>query len=209
MNEQTIIAILLAIPLAAMIVPSIGFWWGYRDGNKVEKAERKADYKKPFFYLLVGGVLCMWLAWVGSIVLLFCNQYYRILGALTCVTSFDTALRVAGFLIFYPGAVIYNLNIIFAGKYLRPAPSGVPRSHHLVQNGPFAIVRHPLYVSYILILVGLSLVLLTYWLLLPALAVIGGIYPTAKAEETMLIEQFGDKYRQYQQRVGMFFPRLF
>jgi len=70
-------------------------------------------------------------------------------------------------------------------------------------------VRHPYYVSYVLIPVGLSLALLTWWPLIPALCVTIGIYPTAKAEEEMLIERFGEEYIEYQRKVGMFFPRLF
>jgi protein-S-isoprenylcysteine O-methyltransferase Ste14 len=45
--------------------------------------------------------------------------------------------------------------------------------------------------------------------LIPALCVVIGIYPTAKAEEEMLIERFGEEYIEYQRKVGMFFPRLF
>jgi protein-S-isoprenylcysteine O-methyltransferase Ste14 len=100
------------------------------------------------------------------------------------------------------------LNIIVAGKYLRPAPSGTLESHKLVQKGPFRIIRHPLYVSYIFILAGLSMVLLTFWLLIPTLFLIIGIYPTAKAEEEILIEQFGEEYINYKRNVGMFFPKI-
>ena len=35
-----------------------------------------------------------------------------------------------------------------------------------------------------------------------------GIYPTAKAEEQTLIEQFGEEYIKYKQKVGMFFPKF-
>lgn len=31
---------------------------------------------------------------------------------------------------------------------------------------------------------------------------------TAKAEEEILIEQFGEEYIEYQREVGMFFPKL-
>jgi protein-S-isoprenylcysteine O-methyltransferase Ste14 len=209
MNGQTITAIMLVIPLAVMVVPTIRYWRDYRKDSQAEKAVQKLNYNKPFYYLLAGGFFCMWLAWVGGIILLFSNLYDRVLGALTYTTSSDTVIRAIGFLIFYLGAATCNLAIIFAGKYLRPSHSGVLRNHQLVQNGPFAVLRHPLYVSYILILVGLSFILLTYWLLLPSLAVAVGIYPTAKTEEEMLIRQVGDEYRQYQQRVGMLFPRLF
>jgi protein-S-isoprenylcysteine O-methyltransferase Ste14 len=58
----------------------------------------------------------------------------------------------------------------------------------------------------------LSLVGLCYfciWPLIPALCVIVGMYPTAKTEEKVLIERFGEEYIEYQRKVGMFFPRLF
>ena len=94
------------------------------------------------------------------------------------------------------------------GKYLRPAPSGTLENHKLIQKGPFAVIRHPLYVSYMLITAGLGLVLLSYWLLIPTLLILVGIYPTARAEEAVLMEQFGDEYIRYKQRVGMFFPKF-
>ena len=208
MSGQIVIAIALVIPLAVMIIPSISYWRDYRKGRRIEKAVQKPNYNKPFFYMLVGGVFCMWLAWVGGIISLFGNIYDHVLGGLAYATSSDTVIRVIGFIVFYTGALVYNLNIIYAGKNLRPAPSGLSQNHKLVQNGPFAVIRHPLYVSYILILIGLSLVLHLYWLLIPALAVVIGIYPTARTEEEMLIRQFGDEYRKYQQKVGMLFPKL-
>jgi protein-S-isoprenylcysteine O-methyltransferase Ste14 len=56
----------------------------------------------------------------------------------------------------------------------------------------------------------LKIGLLNAWLpLIPALCVIVGMYPTAKTEEKVLIERFGEEYIEYQRKVGMFFPRLF
>ena len=79
----------------------------------------------------------------------------------------------------------------------------------MIQTGPLGIVRHPYYVSYVLILVGLSLALLTWWPLIPALCIMIGMYPTARTEEKMLIEQLEEEYIEYRRKVGMFFPRLF
>ena len=191
-----------------MIIPSIIFWLEFRDSKKSGDVGKKADYKKLFFYLLAAGVLFMWVSWVGGIIFLFLNKFYSIFGFLTFSTHFEIAIQVIGLIIFYIGAITYNLNIIVAGKYLRPAPSGTLGSHKLVQKGPFRIIRHPLYVSYILILAGLSLILHIYWLLIPTLCIMIGIYPTAKAEEETLIEQFGEEYINYKRNVGMFFPKV-
>jgi protein-S-isoprenylcysteine O-methyltransferase Ste14 len=155
------------------------------------------------------GYFCIWPFWIGGMVFLFLNKYYSVFGLPTFASSLVLAIQVVGFLVFYAGAMLLNWAIFVAGKYLRPSTAGVYEEHKLIQTGPLAIVRHPYYVSYVLILVGLSLALLTYWPLIPALCVVIGIYPTARTEEEMLIGQFGEEYIAYQRKVGMFFPKLF
>ena len=208
MINQIITAILLSIPLIVMIIPSIKYWSKFKKEKESGKTGKKTKYNKVFFYLFVSGVLCMWVSWVGAIIFLFLNKFYSFFGFMTFSSSYETAIQIAGLIIFYIGAVTYNLNIIVAGKYLRPALSGTLEEHKLIQEGPFAVIRHPLYVSYIFILAGLSLILLSYWLLIPTLCMIIGIYPTSKAEEETLIEQFGEEYTEYKRKVGMFFPKL-
>lgn len=208
MISQIVTAVLLSIPLITMLIPSINFWLEFKNSKRSRRVSKKANYKKLFFYLLAAGVLCMWVCWIGGIIFLSLNKLYNIFGFLTFSSHFEIAVQIVGFFIFYVGAITYNLNIIFAGRNLRPAQSGIIEEHKLIKNGPFGIIRHPLYVSYILILAGLSLILLSYWLLIPTLFIIIGIYPTAKAEENNLIEQFGEEYIEYKQKVGMFFPKL-
>ena len=146
--------------------------------------------------------------WIGGIIFLFLNKYHSIFGFLTFSNPYGLVIQIVGLFIFYIGAITYNLNIIIVGKYLLPAPSGLLDNHKFIQKGPFGIIRHPLYVSYIFILLGLSLTFLTYWILMPAFFVIIGIYSTSKAEEELLIEQFGEEYREYEKKVGMFFPKI-
>ena len=208
MTTQNISAILLSVPIITMLIPGINFWLEFRNSRKTGRVSKKANYKKLFFYLLVAGVLCMWVSWIGGIIFLFLNKFYSIFGFLTFLTNYDLTIQIIGLIIFYAGAITYNLNIIFAGKNLCPVQFGITEDHKLIQNGPFGIIRHPLYVSYILILAGLSLTFLIYWILVPALFIIIGIYPTAKAEEETLIEQFGEEYIEYKRKVGMFFPKF-
>jgi protein-S-isoprenylcysteine O-methyltransferase Ste14 len=117
-------------------------------------------------------------------------------------------VQIVGLVVLYAGSLFFAWTIDLAGKYLRPSTSGVHADHRLVQHGPLGIVRHPYYVSYVLMLVGLSLTLATLGPLLLALCVIIGMGPTAKAEEEQLAAFFGQEYAQYQQRVGRFSPRL-
>jgi protein-S-isoprenylcysteine O-methyltransferase Ste14 len=206
---QTIAAILLAIPLVAIAVISVPYWIKFKDRSKRGTAKQEIPYNKLFLSLVGLGYFCIWPFWIGGMVFLFLNKYYTVFGFLTFSSPSALAVQVIGFLVFYAGAALLNWALFFAGKYLRPSIAGVYEGHKLIQTGPLAIVRHPYYVSYVLILVGLSLTLLTCWPLIPALCIVIGIYPTARTEEEMLIGQFGEEYIAYQRKVGMFFPRLF
>jgi protein-S-isoprenylcysteine O-methyltransferase Ste14 len=137
------------------------------------------------------------------------NRHYAVLDFLTSPFLMASSVQIMGLVVLYVGSLFFAWALGFAGKYLRPSTSGVYANHRLVQDGPLGVVRHPYYVSYVLILVGLSLTLATLWPLLLALCVVIGMGPTAKAEEEQLTALFGEDYQQYQQRVGRFFPKLF
>lgn len=207
MLNRYLIASFLILPLVVMIIPSIKYWSDYRAEKRKKDRRKKADYNKAFFLLFVSGVLCMWISWIGGIVLLLSNRFYESLEAAITFTGKDLAIQIAGLSVFCLGTFLYNLTLFTARKYIQPAPSGTLSEHKVISNGSFRIVRHPLYISYFLIMLGLSLAFLIYWLIIPVLLIGIGIYPMAKAEEKVLMVQFGDDYRKYREKVGMLFPR--
>jgi len=208
MINQTTIAILLSIPALVIMIISISYWSEFIKEKKRGSGE-KIKYKKIFLFLVGTGFFFMWISWITGIVFLFLNKFYTIYDSLMFSFPYETTIQIIGLVIFYIGASMYALTIAYTGKYLLPSISGLSKNHKLITSGPFRIVRHPLYVSYVLTLVGLSLTFLIYWILIPAFCVIIGIYPTAKAEEEILIKQFEEEYIKYKQKVGMFFPKLF
>lgn len=78
----------------------------------------------------------------------------------------------------------------------------------LVTTGVYGIVRHPLYASLMLMLLGGSLIYLNY---LSALLTLGVFIPfmhhRARLEEVLLAGQFKN-YSEYKRKTGMFFPKL-
>jgi protein-S-isoprenylcysteine O-methyltransferase Ste14 len=82
----------------------------------------------------------------------------------------------------------------------------IKRDHELIRNGPYAWVRHPIYASFFLALLGTAI----------AFAEIGGLVATGLAllafwmkwslEERFMIEQFGAQYAQYKQNVKALIP---
>jgi len=74
----------------------------------------------------------------------------------------------------------------------------------LITRGSYAIVRHPLYLSGILILI--TNMRMTQLDLLATLLISGYFVIGAFIEEKRLISVFGEKYRNYKQQVSMFIP---
>ncbi|MDD5070673.1 MAG: isoprenylcysteine carboxylmethyltransferase family protein [Candidatus Omnitrophica bacterium] len=82
------------------------------------------------------------------------------------------------------------------------------QNHSLVKSGFFAMVRHPLYSSLMLMFYGASLVYLNFFAFLAnGFIFIPFMYYRAKQEEKLLIERFPE-YSEYRRNTGMFFPKL-
>lgn len=81
------------------------------------------------------------------------------------------------------------------------------QEHTLVVSGPYRLVRHPYYVTTLLLVIAAFL--------LSANGLIGGLgllvfvllAIRTPIEERKLIERFGDDYRDYIKHTGRFFPR--
>ena len=74
------------------------------------------------------------------------------------------------------------------------------RGQTVIDTGPYAIVRHPGYIFGSLLAVSMALVLGSWWALLPAALVIGGLVPRTLFEERTLRAELPG-YTEYTQRV--------
>jgi protein-S-isoprenylcysteine O-methyltransferase Ste14 len=202
-------AVLLSLPLLVVLFVSISYWITYGKQEKHGSGKQYIGYNKLFLTLVAIGYFGIWVFWLSGIVLQFLDCYYTVLGLLTCSFLMTPFVQIVGLVVLYVGSLFFAWAIGSAGKSLRPSTSGVHADHRLVRDGPLGIVRHPYYVSYVVILVGLGLTLATLWPLLLALCVVIGMGPMADAEEKQLAALFGEEYQQYQRRVGRFFPKLF
>lgn len=71
----------------------------------------------------------------------------------------------------------------------------------LVENGIYAIARHPHYLSWILVSVGIILLSQHWVVAILGVAAAVSIYMLARQDETALVERFGDDYTRYMERV--------
>jgi protein-S-isoprenylcysteine O-methyltransferase Ste14 len=77
-----------------------------------------------------------------------------------------------------------------------------------VTSGPYHYVRTPSYLGAFTFIVALALVAANWLILLPALAIITLIYRQIGREEAMLIDRFGDEYREYMKRTPRIIPKF-
>lgn len=81
-------------------------------------------------------------------------------------------------------------------------------NHTLVTSGPYRFVRHPFYVSALLLIIGTTLLTTNAVVGLAGMSTFCLLALRCRCEEAMLIERFGEDYRDYMARTGRFFPRL-
>jgi protein-S-isoprenylcysteine O-methyltransferase Ste14 len=86
----------------------------------------------------------------------------------------------------------------------------VVEGHKLITDGPYSLVRNPIYTGMFGMLVATGLALSFWWALLAAVAIfLVGNRIRISAEEKLLRESFSEEFDAYARRVPAFLPRLF
>jgi protein-S-isoprenylcysteine O-methyltransferase Ste14 len=81
--------------------------------------------------------------------------------------------------------------------------------HRLIESGPYAFVRHPIYTGLIIALLATAAIEATLLALLGALLIILGLWVKARAEERFLSTELApETYESYRRRVPMLVPFL-
>jgi protein-S-isoprenylcysteine O-methyltransferase Ste14 len=92
-----------------------------------------------------------------------------------------------------------GLSIVFGKKRAGPG---------VIRKSVFGIVRHPIYLSEILLYLGLLVMSVSLSAALVWGVAILFLHAIARYEEKLLLTRFGEEYRQYMRKVPMWLPRL-
>jgi len=119
-------------------------------------------------------------------------------------------ISILGAVLFFSGLVLYIWGRRSLGESFNVSTGfGVRlnQAHRLVTNGPFAYVRHPMYIGVILACWG-GLLLYRTWTMLWLSVIMLGLVFRARREEQALSQVYGRQWEMYQRYVPAWFPRL-
>jgi len=103
--------------------------------------------------------------------------------------------------------VVFGIMLMIAGwrEVYRATKKG-----RIATGGPYTLMRHPQYTGIFLALFGEGVVHWPTLFSLTAFPIIVAAYSLlARKEEQQMTERFGNRYREYQQRVPMFWPERY
>lgn len=104
----------------------------------------------------------------------------------------------------------FGMGIALPGMLFRFYASGyIIKNKQLAQNGPYALVRHPLYTGNILLVIGFAIANVSYWAIPVALFFFWFWYPTAiEYEDRKLRGYFAQTWQDWAARTPALLPRL-
>lgn len=113
---------------------------------------------------------------------------------------------------FWMGALLTAIGLLFtvwARLHLGRNWSGtvtIKREHELVDTGPYALVRHPIYTGLLVAFIGSALARGEWRGILAVLLAWAALRKKLGLEERWMTERFGEKYVAYRQRVPALLP---
>ncbi len=110
------------------------------------------------------------------------------------------SIRVAGSVLLVGGAVVFLAcaGQVYFHQFFRRGPAS---------RGLYRWIRHPQYLALALTGLGLAILWPRFLTIVLWTVMVGLYYLLARDEERRMVSQFGDRYREYMTRTGMFLPR--
>ena len=126
------------------------------------------------------------------------------IGTLEYKSEYQT-LRIIGLLVY----LVFSWVQIWATKTLGENYTqeiAIKKNHQLITDGPFKFVRHPQYLSQILLDIGGAAATLSFILAPLALIQIPFLFLRASFEDKLLEKHFGENFKSYKKKSGMIIP---
>ena len=119
----------------------------------------------------------------------------------------DEGVALAGAVLALTGALLAAWAKARLGRFFS-TQLGVQSDHHLITTGPYAIVRHPIYLGVIDFLIGSALFWNDIALLGVALLFVAYFAVQLRVEERFFARHFGEAWQEYTAQTPALFPRV-
>jgi protein-S-isoprenylcysteine O-methyltransferase Ste14 len=172
----------------ALVLPFLDLLWRTTRTSWVERAFTA----RVVLFLLELGAIATWALLRGD---------------WTILPQPDPLLAGAGSLLALTGGLLSAWARVTLGRLFSPH-LGVQREHQLIESGPYAIVRHPMYLGIIDFIFGSALVWNDAGLLALAAAFTVFFTVQLRFEEEIFARHFGEAYARYRRRTPALLPRL-
>ncbi len=116
--------------------------------------------------------------------------------------------KITGMLLCAAGLIFAVLARIWLGENWSGRIT-IKENHELIQTGPYAITRNPIYTGFLFAFVGCSMSLGLLKGYLGIVFFIACIQIKISKEEAFMLEVFGEKYRSYQAKVKRLVPLIY
>jgi protein-S-isoprenylcysteine O-methyltransferase Ste14 len=200
MDTESVFRTAFWVLFGGLIVMQVYFASRVRQAGERVKADRQAIEREGWWYAVVRAI--------GSLSLIAFLVLYGInppwLGVLS--VPFPDWLRWMGVALGAVSFVLYAWSQATLGKAWSPHLQ-MREEHQLVTTGPYARIRHPIYLALLGFLTGIALVTANWFFI--ALLVVSIIVLALRIpkEEQMMVEDFGEEYEAYVRRTGRLFPK--
>ena len=184
--------------LVNLLIIIIGVWQGIRRAAGTTMGISPGLLRSPLVYIVSSGIfICA------------CYLFWRPL-PLTLQPGLRVLALVIGSLLYFPGmALVLWGRLVLGRMYFVSTGFGAQlfADHRLITQGPYSIVRHPMYAGLSIAIVG-GLFLYQTWTMVMLLILPIGLSIRARREEQVLAFEFGDEWQQYCKRVPAWIPHL-
>ncbi len=133
--------------------------------------------------------------------------WFAVRGRWRFLPEADDAVAMAGALLALTGALFAAWARFRLGSLFSPQ-LGVQEGHRLITTGPYAVVRHPIYLGLIDFILGSALFLNDVGLFLVGILFIFFFLGQIHVEERLFSRHFGDEWAVYRDRTPALFPRV-
>jgi protein-S-isoprenylcysteine O-methyltransferase Ste14 len=118
-------------------------------------------------------------------------------------------LEIIGLVFFVMGFLLMAWALVFLGRNYQLGGNAPRSEDKLVDNGPYRLIRHPMYAAALSISLGLACLIQSWAFFLVFCIYLVLILPLISIEEDGLQKAYGEKYGIYQQKTRKLVPLVY